>query len=140
MEVELKVSDVMKKNVIVIPAGAPVVEAARLMKKNNIGSVIVIKGSEATGIVTERDIVRKVVAENKPNTVEVNEVMSSPLIVVGPEVDIREASLIMKKHSIKRLPVIDSKGYVVGIITEDDILKVLPGLVDLLEEKAMLGH
>ncbi|RME80156.1 MAG: CBS domain-containing protein [Methanobacteriota archaeon] len=140
MGTNIKVSDVMKSNVIVIPAGAPVVEAAKLMSKHSIGSVVVIEENEARGIVTERDIIRKVVASNKQATVEVSKIMSSPLIVSSPDITVEEAAKIMNKHGIKRLPLIDDKGYIVGIITENDILKLLPSLIDLIEERSLIGQ
>jgi CBS domain-containing protein len=65
--------------------------------------------------------------------------MSHPIIVTSPEVTIETAAKIMRKNGVRRLPVIDKKGYVVGIITENDILKLLPSIIDLIEEKARAG-
>jgi CBS domain-containing protein len=135
----LKVKDVMKTNVVVINADAPVKEAAKLMAKHEIGSVVVIEKNEVKGIITERDIVRKVVAAEKDKNLKVKDVMSHPIIVTSPEVTIETAAKIMRKNGVRRLPVIDKKGYVVGIITENDILKLLPSIIDLIEEKARAG-
>jgi len=135
----LKVKDVMKTNVVVINADAPVKEAAKLMAKHEIGSVVVIEKNEVKGIITERDIVRKVVAAEKDKNMKVKDVMSHPIIVTSPEVTIETAAKIMRKNGVRRLPVIDKKGYVVGIITENDILKLLPSIIDLIEEKARAG-
>ena len=134
----LKVKDVMKTNVVVVNADAPVVEAAKLMAKHSIGSIVVIENNEVVGIITERDIVRKIVAQEKNSYIKIKEVMSHPIIVTSPEISIESAANIMKKNNIRRLPVIDKKGYIVGIITENDILKILPSLIDLIEEKAAL--
>jgi CBS domain-containing protein len=136
----LKVKDVMKTNVVVINADAPILEAAKLMAKHSIGSVVVIEKNEVVGVITERDIVRKVVAEEKGWHIKVKDVMSHPIIVTSPDVPIESAARIMEKNKIRRLPVIDKKGYIVGIITENDILRVLPSIIDLIEEKAALGE
>ncbi|MEM4295486.1 MAG: CBS domain-containing protein [Candidatus Anstonellales archaeon] len=135
----LKVKDVMKTNVVVINADAPVKEAAKLMARHNIGSVVVIEKNEVKGILTERDIVRKMVAEEKQANIKVKDIMSHPIVVTAPDVSLETAAKIMKKNNVRRLPVIDKKGYIVGIITENDILRLLPSVLDLIEEKAAAG-
>jgi len=135
----LKVKDVMKTNVVVVNADAPVLDAAKLMAKHSIGSIVVLEKNEAVGILTERDIVRKVVAEKKPYTLKVRDVMSHPLVVTSPDISVESAAKIMKKNNVRRLPVIDKNGYIVGIITENDILKILPPMLDLIEERARAG-
>ncbi len=134
----IKVADVMKKNVVTLHANATVQEAARVMKDKGIGSIIVIEGNEAKGILTERDIVRKVVAEMKPLTTRVKDVMSHPLIVVEPETALEDAARVMHDNNIRRLPVINREGLLVGILTENDIMSLFPTIVDLIEEKARL--
>ena len=109
------------------------------MKTHKIGSVIALEGNKAVGILTERDIVRKVVAAGKDaEKTKVKEVMSSPLTVITPEVTVEEAARIMKKVKIRRLPVINEKGELVGIITEKDLIGIFPAVIDLIEEKAKL--
>jgi len=108
------------------------------MKREGVGSVLIVEGNKAKGIVTERDIVRKAVAEGKPYDTPLAEIMSHPLIVIHENAPLEDAAKIMRDGKIKRLPVVNDEGSVVGIITEDDIMKVFPSIVDLLELKAQL--
>ncbi len=143
MSSELKVGDIMTKKVIVASVGSGLVDAARMMKKNEIGSIIIVENSEgkrAKGIITERDIIHKVIAKNlEPGNVKVEEVMSKPLRVVKPETSIEEAAKAMRENRIKRLPVVNDDNELIGIISEGDIMKIFPIVVDLIEERATLG-
>ena len=125
----------MNKKVIVIDANKSIKDAAKLMKKHNIGSVIVIEKDRAKGIITERDIVRKVVAEGLDTSVKCREIMSHPLVVITPDATIEAAAKIMRDSEVKKLPVIEKDGTLVGILTEDDIMRLFPSIVDLLELK-----
>ncbi len=135
----LKVGDVMTKHVVSLQQDASVYQAARLMLEHNIGSIVVLSGRQVKGMITEGDIVRKVIAEGKDakNTL-VSSVMSTPVQVISCDVDIVDAAKVMKKSSIKRLPVVNEKEEVVGIITETDIVRLLPSLIDLIEERAIV--
>lgn len=139
---DLKVGDIMTKKVIVIPMGTNVSEAARLMKKYSIGSLIVVdkkNGKKAKGIMTERDIVHKIIALNKdPYDTIVDRIMSTPLAVVLPTTTIEVAAKAMRKDKVKRLPVVNNLDQLVGIISEDDIMKIFPAVIDLIEERASL--
>jgi CBS domain-containing protein len=140
---DLKVGDIMTKNVVVVPLGEGLFEATRQMKKHEIGSVIVvdsIQGRKAKGIITERDIVYKVIVKKlDPYKITVDEVMSKPLRVVKPETTIEEAAKAMRENRIKRLPVVNDDNELIGIISEGDIMKIFPVVVDLIEERATLG-
>ncbi|MBI5223794.1 CBS domain-containing protein [Candidatus Micrarchaeota archaeon] len=140
---ELRVGDIMTENVVVVPFGKSVTEVAKIMKQHKIGSLIVVESAQskqAKGIVTERDLVHKIVALSKdPNVAKVEEVMSGPLRVVHPETTLEDASKAMRENRIKRLPVVNKKNELIGILTEGDIMKIFPAVVDLLEEKSTLG-
>ncbi|MGB0025895.1 MAG: CBS domain-containing protein [Nitrososphaeraceae archaeon] len=110
-----------------------VVDLANQMKDKGRGSVIVTEyattsdGSKTTtmpaGIITERDIVRRVVAESKdPKTTTAYEIMSKPLITVGPEASVYDAALIMTKYKIRRLPIVRDNT-LLGIITSSDLAR-----------------
>ena len=107
---DLKVGDIMTKEVIIIPYGKNMQDVAKLMKKHEIGSVIVVDdstGKRAKGIITERDIIHKVLMKGKdPYKVNVEEIMSKPLRVIKAETSIEEAASAMKDNRIKRLPVV----------------------------------
>ncbi len=117
------VNDIMSKNVITVDKSTSLQEAAQNMKKLNVGCVIVIDGTKPLGIVTERDFVTKVAAEGIPLFTEITEVMSSPLITIGPEETIWEASEMMKEKSIHKLPVKENE-QIIGIVTTTDIVKI----------------
>jgi len=117
------VNQVMSKNVITVDKSTSLQEAAQNMKKLNVGCVIVIDGTKPIGIVTERDFVTKVAAEGRPLFTEILEVMSSPLITIGPEETIWEASEMMKEKSIHKLPVKENE-QIIGIVTTTDIVKI----------------
>ena len=118
------VKDLMSKNVVTIDVNKTVAEAAALMSEKDIGDLIVMDGDTPVGIVTERDFVRRVLAEGKSRQSKVSEVMTSPLKVIDPEAPIKEAARRMVNKRIRRLPVIkDNK--LVGIITAADFARHL---------------
>jgi CBS domain-containing protein len=118
------VKDLMTKNVVTIDANKTVIEAAALMSQNDIGDLVVMDNNVPSGIVTERDLVRRVLAEGKSTSTKVSEVMTTPLKVIDPEAPIKEAARRMVNRRIRRLPVIkDNK--LVGIITAADFAKHL---------------
>ena len=97
-----------------------------LMKEKQVSSIIIIdKNDKAIGIITERDIVRRVIADSKdPDTTKATEIKSQPLITVRPEAYLFDACKIMEKNNIRRLPVVKDNT-IVGIVTITDIIKHL---------------
>ena len=119
-----KVKDVMTKTVITIESNKTVIEGAALMAENNVGNLIVMKDNMPIGIVTERDFVRRVIAEDKPLKTKISEIMSMPLRVIDPNAPLKEAARRMVSKKIRRLAVInDTK--LVGIITATDFARHL---------------
>lgn len=97
--------------------------AVQMKEKDKGGIIIVEKDGKPVGIITERDIVRKVLAENKdPKGTVASDIMSQPLVTVGPEVYVSEASQIMTKYDIQRLPIV-ADNRLLGIVTMKDIAK-----------------
>ncbi len=139
---DLKVGDIMTKKVVIVPYGKSISEAAKLMKKFNIGSVIVvedIKNKKARGIITERDLVHKALTKEKDAyKTKVEEIMSKPLRVIKADTPLEDAAKAMRDNKIKRLPVLNEYNELVGIISEGDIMKIFPLVIDLIEEKAAL--
>jgi CBS domain-containing protein len=118
------VKELMTKNVVTIDANKTVIEAAALMSQNDVGDLVVMEGDTPVGIITERDFVRRVVAERKSVDTKVSEVMTQPLKVIDPDAPIKEAAGRMVKKGIRRLPVIkDNK--LVGILTAADFARYL---------------
>ncbi|MBI4415547.1 MAG: CBS domain-containing protein [Euryarchaeota archaeon] len=135
----LPVMEIMTRKPVTAAPDLPVDEAASLMRDRGVGSLIVVHGGKAIGIVTERDIVAKVAAKDKkPSTMKVRDVMTSPVISVHPHEEVEEAARKMNKRRIRRLAVLDD-GKLVGVITENDILRIWPDLVEVTREWARVG-
>jgi len=118
------VKEVMKGDVKTTTSDTTVLEAARKMAQNNIGCLMVVNDT-LEGIVTERDILNKIVAPGKnPGQVMIRDVMTRKVISISPDKDMEEASDIMSKHGIKRLPVVFGDE-VVGVITSTDVVAIL---------------
>jgi signal-transduction protein with cAMP-binding, CBS, and nucleotidyltransferase domain len=109
------------------------------MDKHALGCIIVTnKEGKPVGIITERDLVLRVLSKNvKPDTLKADEVMTSPLITVEPDATIAETARRMSRLNIRRLGVI-YKGQLVGIISSKDVLGVMPELLEIIQEKALI--
>jgi CBS domain-containing protein len=115
------VRDVMTENPASIGASASVVEAARLMREAHIGSLPITDDEKVVGIITDRDITTRVVAEAAdPTTTSVGDVYSRDLISVEPDTELDGALEVMARHQVRRLPVVES-GRLVGIVSQADI-------------------
>jgi len=109
-------------DVLEIAADATVLEAVQLMVEMNVGSLLVTEGGEVTGIVTERDYLRRVTLEDRTEQAPVREIMSAPLVVATPETTIDECMALMTDRRIRHVPVVD-EGRVVGIVSIGDLVK-----------------
>ena len=116
------VKDFMTTNVITIDVNKTALETAKLMHQQDVGDLVVMDGVEAKGIVTERDLVRRVMAMKKPLDTKVSEVMSNPLITIDQDAPLRDAARLMVKYKIRRLPV-TKKSMLVGIIATNDFAR-----------------
>ena len=133
----LKVEDVMVREVVTIDENSTVKEAADVMNKFEIGCLIAVRKGKAMGIITERDLLKRVVAEAKDaSKTKVKDVMSSPLVVVEPHMELEEAVKLMFQMKIKKLPVVDEKR-LVGLITLTDIARFQPQMIKILKQLAM---
>lgn len=117
------VHDIMKKNVISIDASMTAQDAAKMMDDASIGAIVVLENGIAIGIVTERDLARRIVAKGKPLTTNVKEIMSSPLIVINPDETVWEAAQLMKTRKIHRMPAV-KENRLVGIVTTSDMVRL----------------
>lgn len=134
--VSLKVEDVMVREVITIDENVTAKEAADVMNKFEIGCLIAVKKGKAVGIITERDLLKRVVAEVKDaNKTKVKDIMSSPLVVVEPSTELEEAVKLMFQMKIKKLPVVDGKR-LVGLVSLTDIARFQPQMIKILKQLA----
>lgn len=121
--------DIMSKKVITVESNLSAVDIARLMDKNKVSSVIVTKDEKPYGIVTERDMLSKVSAQNKkPSEIKTIEIMSSPLVFVSPLTPVDEVAEKMVLNKIRRVVVSDTK-QPLGIITVTDFVKHLHSML-----------
>lgn len=133
-----RVEDVMVQNVITIVADATVAQAAELMSKHEIGCLVVVEKESPVGIVTERDMLNRVLrARAHPDDTEVDEIMSSPLVVGKPKMYIEDAVELMFRHGIKKLPVIE-RGRLRGLVTLTDLVRSLE-TAEMLKKCATRG-
>jgi CBS domain-containing protein len=128
----MNVSDVMNRTVRTIDPNASIQQAAELMSKYRIGSLIVVEKGKLAGIITEHDILSKVVAQAKDvNNVKVKDVMTRNVIVVSPDMELEDAAQLMLDKGIKKLPVVSNR-QLIGIITATDICTAEPKLIQSL--------
>ena len=116
----MKVRDVMTSSVDKVTTNTSVVEVAQLMKNNDVGSIPICEGDKLVGIITDRDIVLKVVAVGEKNSVMAKDIMNSKVITVTPEQDVHEAANMMSQNQIRRLPVLEN-GKLVGMLALGDL-------------------
>ncbi len=139
LRTKMLVRDVMSSPVVTMDEDEASNKAAASMDMNDLGAVIVQnKAGKSIGIITERDIVKRVVAKNqKPDTVKAKEIMTTPLVTIEPEATISDAARRMTRLDIRRLGVI-YKGNLVGIISSKDILGVMPELIEIMQERSRI--
>jgi CBS domain-containing protein len=139
LRTRMVVKDVMSSPVVTLGEDATSNKVANLMDKNELGCVIVTnKKGQPVGIITERDLVIRVLAKNlKPDAVKAKEIMTSPLVTIEPEATISEAARRMSRLNIRRLGVI-YKGNLVGVVSSKDILGVMPELIEIIQERTRI--
>lgn len=117
------VRDIMKKNIISIDSSMTVGDTAKMMDDASIGAIVVLEHGIAIGIITERDLVRRIIAKGKPLSTNVKEAMSSPLIVINPDDTVWDLAQLMKTRRIHRVPAVkDSR--LVGMVTTSDVVRL----------------
>ena len=127
------VKNVMSRNVLKLSSTATVADAARTMRDSNVGAVIVEDQGKLVGLVTDRDIVVRAIAQERdPKSTQLSEACSKTLISLEPEDDTDRAVEVMRERSVRRLPVVE-KGRVVGIVSLGDLALER-------DRKSVLGH
>lgn len=119
-----RVADIMTRNVETVGPSATVQEAAERMKADNIGSLPVCLDSRLVGTITDRDITIRVTAEGRDSrSTLVREVMTRDLVTVRPQQEVADAEQLMQDHQVRRLPVVESDGRLVGYVTTATIAR-----------------
>lgn len=134
----MKLDDVMAERVITVYAGSTVKEAVYLMNKYGIGCLVVQEKMKPVGIVTERDLLKRVLSKSRnPETVSVREVMSTPLVVGDREMSVEEAVELMLDKGIKKLPVIE-ENRLIGIVSLTDLIGAQPDLLSTVKRSIQM--
>ena len=120
-----RVSDILAdkgRQMVTISPEATALTAAALMNDQKIGSLLVLNDGRLIGMLTERDVLKRIVAEQRdPNSTRVAEVMTSDVICCRPHTEIEEARSVMKHRRIRHLPVVEDEGVVIGLISIGDL-------------------
>jgi CBS domain-containing protein len=118
-----QIKDVMTENPVSCEPQASVTEAAKVMAREDVGPVPVVEGNRLVGLVTDRDLIVRVLAEGRdPQGTTVGEVASTDLVTLSPEQDLDEALQLLARHQVRRLPVVDG-GKLVGIVAQADVAR-----------------
>lgn len=118
------IRDVMTSNPCSIDAEKSVAYAAKMMKEEDVGLAPIVEGDKLVGMLTDRDIAIRVVAEGRdPDQTKVREVASNQVVTIDPQQDLDEALRIMAKHQVRRLPVVEEDGRLVGVVAQADIAR-----------------
>lgn len=136
----VKVADVMVKEVIAVDSVVTVREAVDLMNNYEIGCLVVLTGSRVDGIVTERDILKRVIGKSRDvNKTKIKEVMSRPVWVVSPNTELETALHTMLTRKIKKLPVV-KEDRLIGLLTLTDIARFQPKLLNKFKNLLVKGE
>jgi len=118
------IKDVMTSDPCTIDAGKSVAYAAKMMRDEDVGLAPIVEGDKLIGMLTDRDIAIRVVAEGRiPDQVTVREVASKQVVTIDPQQDLDEALRIMAKHQVRRLPVVEEDGRLVGVVAQADVAR-----------------
>lgn len=141
LSLSAKVEDVMIREVIVIDSEATVRQAVDSMNKYEIGCLVVLEKGKVVGIVTERDILKRVIGKSiDVEETKIKEIMSQPVWVVDPNTDLETALHNMLRHKIKKLPVVKEKeDRLIGFLTLTDIARFQPKLLSKCKELLVKG-
>ncbi len=135
MKTGVKVMDAMTREPVTISPNATIKEAANRMIERGVGGILVTENQEPKGILTEKDIVKNVVAVSLDTSkVQVREIMSKILVTISPDLDIYDALILMGEKDLRRLPVVNDNK-IVGLLTFKDVIRIQPQLFDVIAEK-----
>src|SRR5947199_2844273 len=124
MKMAKSVQKLMTSNPCSIDSDKSVAYAAKMMRDENVGLAPVVEGDRLVGTVTDRDIAIRVVAEGRdPESTKVTEIASTDLVTVAPQQDLDEALRLMAKHQVRRLPVVEDSGRLVGVVAQADVAR-----------------
>ena len=122
------IGDLMTSNPCSIDADKPVSYAAKMLRDEDVGVAPIVEGDKLIGMLTDRDIAIRVVAEGKdPEQTTVRDIASKDVVTIDPQQDLDEALRLMAQHQVRRLPVVEEDGKLVGVVAQVDIARVASG-------------
>jgi len=135
MDTGVKVGDLMTRNFVHVAPETDLQTCAKTMVKKRVGSLIVKEGDKLKGILTEKDIIWAIVKKSKKDlkNIQAKALMKRKVITIKPSADITEAMTKFRKKKVRRLPVVE-KGKLIGFLTDKDILKIDPGLFQMIAQ------
>lgn len=137
MKSGVTVTDAMTKKPVKVPEDLDLVRCAKIMQKKKVGSILVVKGNRLVGLITEKDMLYKVIAKNKnPKKLKAKNIMTKRLVTIGPNLDVESAMRLMRIEEVRRLPVIGKNKKLLGLVTIRDILNIQSELCEYMEEKS----
>ena len=135
-----QIANIMTKNVVTISQSDKVIKAVKIMTKKRIGGVVVLNNKKPVGMVTESDLVRKVLSKNiNPGKINVSDILTRRLVFITPNSTFYNATKLMVKNKIKRLPVI-SNSKLIGIVTTVDLVKQCANYTKEANLKAIVNY
>jgi CBS domain-containing protein len=126
-----------RRELVTVTPDRTVGDVARLMSTTHVGAVVVIEEGRPVGIVTDRDLVVRWVADDSPPATPVGEVMTTDLVVAHVDETIDKVFFTMRQRGVRRIPIVDDKGALVGLVALDDLLVLLGGEVSSLVETVL---
>src|SRR5881398_1517790 len=124
MKMAKSVQKLMTSNPCSIDSDKSVAYAAKMMRDEDVGLAPIVEGDRLVGTLTDRDIAIRVVAEGRdPQSTPVREVASKDLVTVDPQQDLDEALRLMAQHQVRRLPVVEEDGRLVGVVAQADVAR-----------------
>ena len=123
--IQLWLKKIMDDSVLSVNSTVPAYEAAKLMEESKVGAIVVIENQIPAGIVTNKDLAIKIIAHSFPSDTPIRRIMSTPLISISSETDIKTASTLMSSRKIRKLPIIDNDE-VIGIIVATEVAEPNP--------------
>jgi CBS domain-containing protein len=115
------IRDAMTPNPTTVEPSTTVREAAQKMKSEDVGSLPIVEGNRLVGVVTDRDLAIRVLAEGKDAETTVSEIASKDVVTVDPQQGLEEAARLMAEHQVRRLPVCEEDGKLVGVVAQADV-------------------
>ncbi len=138
MVVGIPVGEIMVREVVTTTSEESVAEAIKKLVAADVGTLVVIENSKPIGIVTRGDILRAIANNLDLNKTKIADIMTSPVITSKPDVDMEKIAEIMRDNRIKRVPIVDDNGNLVGIISETDMIRVAPAVYEIIKGENIL--